>query len=319
MTGICVVHKVAWEDAAWTRLQKIGPFSYYPDYPEDEDELLERIGDAEIIIGADVVFSPRVIFSSPNLKMISVWSTGYDNVNLAAARERGIVISNVPSYSAYSVAEHAWAMALCLTKRIAEADAHVRSGNFDWSAIRGVEIYGKTAGVIGTGAIGSHCARIGGGFGCKVLATTKHPGRERAEALGVEYVSLNVLLRQSDLIFINTPFTPETRNLIDARAFQQMERRPILINTARGGIVEVEAMLDALEEGCISGLGLDVLWKEPPDWESPAFQRLLAAERVVLSPHCASHTREAFQRLTDVCLGNIEAFLNGYPANVVSS
>jgi phosphoglycerate dehydrogenase-like enzyme len=195
----------------------------------------------------------------------------------------------------------------------------VRSGKFDWSAIRGVEIYGKTVGVIGTGAIGSHCARIGNGLGCKVIAVTKHPEKERAQALGVEYVPLGELLRRSDLIFINVPLTPETAGLIDERAFQQMERRPILINSARGGIVEVEAMLAALEAGRISGLGLDVLWKEPPDWESPTFQRLLKAERVILSPHCASHTREAFQRLTNVCLDNIEAFLKGQPVNIVSS
>jgi phosphoglycerate dehydrogenase-like enzyme len=318
MKKISVVHTVAWEDAAWSRLQSIGPFSYYPDYPKDEDELIERMGGAEIVIGADVLIPRRVIFNSPNLKMISVWSTGVDNVDLAAARELGVVVSNVPGYSAYSVAEYAWAMALFLTKRLAEADAHVRSGKYDWSAIRSAEIYGKTAGIIGAGAIGSHCARIANGMGCKVIAATQRPDSARAEALGVEFVPLDELLRQSDLIFINAALTPETRHLIDARAFQCMHRQPILINTARGGIVEVEAMLDALEQGRVSGLGLDVLWKEPPDWASPAFKRLLAAERVILSPHCSSHTREAFSRLTDVCLDNIEAFLNGIPANVVS-
>ena len=319
MKEISIVHKVAWEDSAWTRLEKIGPFRYYPDYPLDEDELLRRIGEAEIIIGADVVFSRRVIFGSPNLRMISVWSTGYDNVDLAAAKERGILVSNVPGYSAFSVAEHAWAMALSLAKRLIEADAHVRSGNFDWSAIRGVELYGKTAGIIGLGAIGSHCARIGRGFGCRVIAATKHPSDERAEALGVEFVSLDELLQHSDLIFVNTPLTSETENLIDARAIKTMTRRPILINTAHGGIIEAGAMLEALEQGRLSGLGLDVLWKEPPDWDSPVLKRLLAAERVILSPHCASHTREAFERLTDVCLDNIQAYLSGRPENVVTS
>jgi phosphoglycerate dehydrogenase-like enzyme len=318
MIGIRVVHKVAWDDLAWERLKSIGPYAYFPDYPESDEDLLRRIGDGDIVIGADVVFSSRILHESRNLKMISVWSTGVDNVDLAAARECGILVSNVPGYSAYSVAEHAWAMALSLVKRLPEADAHVRSGSFDWSAIRGIEVYGKTAGIVGSGAIGSHCARIAQGLGCRVIATTKHPGRERAGALGVEFVSLDELLQHSDLIFISTSLNAETRNLIDAGAFGKMARRPVLINTARGGIVEADAMLDALESGRISGLGLDVLWKEPPDWNSPAFQRLLAAEGVILSPHCASHTGEAFARLTDVCLDNIEAYLNGSPTNVVS-
>jgi D-3-phosphoglycerate dehydrogenase len=279
--------------------------------------LIARIGEADIIVGADVQFSAEVITSSPNLKMISLWSTGYDSVDLEAARRRQIVVSNVPAYSAYSVAEHTWAMALHLAKKLTEADAHVRSRQFDWSAIQGIELYGKTVGIIGTGAIGAQSAAIARGFGCWVLAYTKHPSAARAEQLGVTYVSLPELLARSDIILLHAPLTAETRRMIDAQAFAQMAKRPILVNTARGDLIDVEAAIHALEAGQMRGLGLDVMGNEPPDWEEPVVQRLLAAERVVFSPHCASHTREAFERLTRICLDNVEAFLKDQPTNVL--
>jgi phosphoglycerate dehydrogenase-like enzyme len=208
-------------------------------------------------------------------------------------------------------------MALHLAKKLAEADAHVRGRQFDWSAIQGIELYGKTVGIVGTGAIGAQSAAIAHGFGCWVVAYTKHPSAARAEKLGVTYVSLAELLARSDIILLHAPLTGETMRMINAEALAQMEKRPILVNTARGALVDMEAALHALEMGQIRGLGLDVMEKEPPDWDDPRVQRLLAAERVVFSPHCASHTREAFERLTRICLDNVEAFLRGQPTNVV--
>jgi phosphoglycerate dehydrogenase-like enzyme len=314
---ISVPHTVTWEDSDWARLRTMGDVVHWPGYPSSEADLIARIGRADIIVGADVEFSAEVIYSNPNLKMISIWSTGYNNVDLEVARQRRIVVSNVPGYSAYSVAEHTWAMVLYLAKRLAAADAHVRHRQFDWSAIRGLELFGKIVGIIGTGAIGTRSAAIARGFGCRVLACTKHPSPLRAEQLGLTYVSLRDLLAKSDIILLHAPLTSETRHMINGKAFRQMTRKPILVNTARGAIIEMAALIRALDEGHISGLGLDVMWDEPPDWEAPAVQRLLRAENVVLSPHCGSHTREAFQRLTKVCLDNIEAFLNGTPTNVV--
>ena len=318
MLKISVPHTVVWDDSDWARLRKMGDVSYFSEYPATEADLIARIGEADIIVGADVEFSANVIKSNPNLRMISIWSTGYDNVDLEAARERNIVVSNVPGYSAYSVAEQTWAMVLHLAKQLAKTDAHVRAKQFDWSAVRGLELYRKTVGIIGTGAIGTHSAAIANGFGCQVLALTKHPSPERAEKLGVTYVSLAELLAKGDIILIHAPLTDETRNMVNAEAFGQMAKKPILVNTARGGIIKMDAAVNALEAGQIRGLGLDVMWDEPPDWDSPAVQKLLTADNVVLAPHCGAHTRESFQRLTSICLDNIEAFLNGEPTHVVA-
>lgn len=318
MLKISVPHTVVWDDSDWARLRKMGDVSYFSEYPATEAELIARIGEADIIVGADVEFSSEVIKSNPNLRMISIWSTGYDNVDLDAARQRDIVVSNVPGYSAYSVAEQAWAMVLHLAKKLAKTDAHVRAKQFDWSAIRGLELYDKTVGIIGTGAIGTHSAAIARGFGCQVLAHTKHPSPARAEKLGVTYVSLAELLAKSDIILLHAPLTDETKNMINAEAFSQMANKPILVNTARGGLIEMDAVVNALEAGQIRGLGLDVMWEEPPDWASPAIQKLLAADQVIFAPHCGAHTRESFQRLTSICLNNVEAFLKGEPTHVVT-
>jgi phosphoglycerate dehydrogenase-like enzyme len=318
MVKISVPHTVVWDDTDWARLREMGDVSYHIDYPATESELIARIGEADIIVGADVEFSSEVIMSNPILRMISIWGTGYDNVDLEAARLRNVVVSNVPGYSAYSVAEQTWAMVLHLAKKLAQADAHVRARHFDWSAVRGLELYGKTVGIIGTGAIGAHSAAIARGFGCQVLAHTKHPSPARAEKLGVTYVPLPELLARSDIILLHAPLTDETRDMINAEAFGQMANKPILVNTARGGIIEIDAVLNALEEGQIRGLGLDVMWEEPPDWDSPAIQKLLAADQVVFAPHCGAHTRESFQRLTSICLDNVEAFLKGEPTHVIT-
>ena len=250
--------------------------------------------------------------------MVALWSTGYNNVDLSAARRCGVTVSNVPGYSAHSVAEHAWAMALHLAKRLGQADAHVRRREFDWSAIEGLQIYGLTAGIIGTGQIGARSASIAAGLGCRVLAFTQHPSPERALSLGVTFVELPELLAQSDIILVHAALDAATYGLLNRAAFQAMARRPILINVARGEIVEMDALLEALESGRVRGVGLDVLWDEPPDWSSAGIRRLLAAANLLLSPHCGMHTGAAFRALTKLCLDNVEAFLSGHPTNVVS-
>lgn len=175
-----------------------------PSLPSGEDELLARIGDAQVVVSATIVpFTARVLESSPALKLLAIFSTGYNNVDLSAARRCGVTVSNVPGYSAHSVAEHAWAMALHLAKRLGEADAHVRRREFDWSAIEGLQIHGLTAGIVGTGHIGARSAAIAAGLGCRVLAFTKHPSPERASALGVTFVDLPELLAGSDIVLVH--------------------------------------------------------------------------------------------------------------------
>lgn len=316
---ISVVHTVTWDAGHFSRLESLGIVAYHPGYPATPAELAARMGEAEIVVGAEVPFSAEVLARCPNLAMLSLWSTGYDCVDLAAARQRRIVVSNVPGYATHSVAEHSWAMALHLAKKLSAADRHVREQKYDWSAIEGVELYGKTVGIIGLGAIGCRSAGIAQGFGCEVVAWTRHPDRPRAVPAGSRFVALPELLAVSELIFVHVPLNPATRHLLDSRAFAVMQARPIVINTARGEIIDLEAAVEALENGVIRGLGLDVMWTEPPDWSNVALQKLLHMEPVVLSPHCGSHTPEAFSRLADVCIANVEAFLAGRPANVVST
>ena len=209
-------------------------------------------------------------------------------------------------------------MVLHLAKRLGQADAHVRRREFDWSAIEGLQIHGLTAGIIGTGHIGARSTAIAAGLGCRVLAFTQHPSPERAQALGVTFVELPERLAQSDIILVHAALSASTHGLLDHAAFQAMARRPILVNVARGEIVEMDALLEALESGQVRGAGLDVFWDEPPDWSSRGMRRLLAADNVLLSPHCGMNTDAAFRALTKICFDNIEAFLSGHPVNVVS-
>jgi len=319
MTRIAVVHKVTWTPEEGLRREALGEVRYCPSLPSSEEELLARIDDAQIVISATIVpLTSPVIDRSPALRLLSIFSTGYNNVDLSAARRCGVTVTNVPGYSAHSVAEHAWAMVLHLAKRLGQADAHVRHHEFDWSAIKGLQIHGLTAGIIGTGNIGARSAAIATGLGCRVLAFTRHPSPERAQALGVTFVELPELLAQSDIILVHAALDAGSRGLLNRAAFQAMAQRPILVNVARGGIVEWEALLEALESGHLRGVGLDVLWDEPPDWSSPGIKRLLAAENLLLSPHCGMHTDAAFRALTKQCIDNIEAFLKGNPTNVVS-
>jgi len=319
MPRIAVVHKVTWMPEEWLRLEALGDVRYSPGLPSGEEDLLARIDDAQIVISATIVpFTGRVIERSPALRLLSIFSTGYNNVDLSAARRCGVTVTNVPGYSAHSVAEHAWAMVLHLAKRLGQADAHVRRHEFDWSAIEGLQIHGLTAGIIGTGHIGARSAAIAAGLGCRVLGFTKHPSPERASTLGITFVELSELLAQSDIILVHAALNAGTRGLLNRIAFEAMARRPILVNVARGETVEMDALLEALESGRLRGVGLDVLWDEPPDWCSAGMRRLLAAENLLLSPHCGMHTDAAFRALTRLCFDNIEAFLSGQPTNVVS-
>lgn len=319
MTKIAVVHKVTWTPEEWLRLEALGDVRYSPDLPSGEEELLARIDDAQIVVAAAIVpFTSRVIEGSPELRLLALLSTGYDTVDLSAARRCGVTVTNVRGASAHSVAEHAWAMVLHLAKRLGEADAHVRRHEFDWSAIEGLQIHGLTAGIIGTGHIGARSAAIGAGFGCRVLAFTKHPSPERALPLGVTFVELPELLVQSDIILVHAALDAGTHGLLNRAAFQAMARRPILVNVARAEIVEIDALLEALESGQVRGVGLDVFWDEPPDWSSAGMRRLLAAENLLLSPHCGMNTDAAMRALTKIGIDNIEAFLSGHPTNVVS-
>ena len=208
------------------RLESMGDVSIYEGVPSSSGQAIERIGNADIAILGWTNVTENMLNQMPNLKLISVWATGYDYVDVKAATQRRILITNVPGYAAQSVAEHAFALILALVRNLVKADTHVRSGKYSWQDFRGIELKGKTLGVIGTGAIGGQVVHLGKCFGMRVIAFTAHPSLERAEKLGVEYVELDDLLRQSDFLSLHLPLTPGTSRMLSSREFLLMKPQP---------------------------------------------------------------------------------------------
>jgi len=274
-----------------------------------------------------------VIESLPRLRLVLTMSTGYDHIDLQACRERGITVCNVPHYGENTVAEHTFALILSLSRKLHAAYFQGLRGEYRIRELRGFDLYGKTLGVIGAGNIGLHVIRIARGFGMRVLAYDVRPHPLLAEVLGFTYTDLDTLLRESDIVSLHVPATPETYHLINRDTLSKMKRGALLINTARGSVVDTEALLWALEEGILAGAGLDVIEGEEFIKEESALLRmpvaeetlkkvvqahlLLRRENVVFTPHIAFNSHEAVQRILDTTLENLKAYLEGRPQNVV--
>jgi D-lactate dehydrogenase len=270
----------------------------------------------------------------PNLRFITTRSTGYDHIDLDACRERGIQVAYVPSYGDHTVAEHAIALLLAIAHRIPESAERTRRGDFSNQGLTGFEIRGKTMGVIGTGNIGLHACRLAKGLGMHVLASDIEPDEESARDIGFTYKSLDDVLAEADVISLHVPATSQTEKLIAGDQFGLMKDGAVLINTARGSVVDVRAMVQALASGKLAGAGLDVLSEEPVirdeaetlravytrehDLESLlANHALLRLNNVIITPHNAFNTREAVGRITETTYENIHGFLDGKPINLV--
>lgn len=310
---IAVIDDVFMDGEQRERLRNMGDLSVYEGMSPSHEKAIERIENADIIICGWTDITEDILSKVANLKFVAIWATGYDYVDLEAATKRGILVTNVPGYAAQSVAEHTFALMFALVKNLIMADAHVRSGKYSWQEFRGIEIKGKTLGVIGTGAIGAQVARIGKCFGMQVIAYTVHPSPDRANKLGVEYVELDELLRQSDFITLHVPLVSTTKQMLSAREFSLMKPSAFLINTARAAIVDQEALYRALSEGKIAGAGLDDIIN-PDNTQNPLYR----LNNVILTPHMGFHTLEALKRKTNICLANVQAFINGHPQNVVN-
>ncbi|MGH9667188.1 MAG: NAD(P)-dependent oxidoreductase [Bryobacteraceae bacterium] len=283
--------------------------AYHDTLPGGEERLIERIADAAVVINirSSTRFTENVFHHSPDLRLLSLWGTGTDNVDLPAAAQHGVTVTNTPGVSAVSIAEHSLALLLAVARRIPWTDAEVRGGL--WPRGQGVQLHGKTLGVIGLGAVGRQLARLGAGIGMRVIAWTMHPN----PALGVELVLLDDLLAQSDVVSLHLRLSAETRGFLGKAQFARMKRSAILINTARGPIMEESALLDALGSGKIAGAGLDVFDTEPLPREHP-FTRF---ENVVLTPHSAGVTPEALEAGLRLAIDNVRSFLDGHPEHVV--
>lgn len=316
--------------------EALGPLApVFQSEPLDEDST-HLAAEAEIV---SVFIHSRLdrptLERLPRLRLIATRSTGYDHIDLAACAERGVVVANVPYYGENTVAEHTFGLILALSRNIHRAYVRTQRGDFSLAGLEGFDLKGKTLGVIGTGSIGLHVIRIAKGFGMEVVAHDLRPSRILPEVLGFRYVPLDELLQVSDIVSLHVPYLPATHHLMNRETFARMKRGSLLINTARGGLVDTESLMWALDEGILAGAGLDVLEGEELIQEEsqlltqPAVedklravlrQHLLARrENVVITPHIAFYSTEAVHRIMDVTIENINAFLDGNPQNVVSA
>ena len=283
--------------------------TFYTDRNEDEEVLIERAREADILVISNIPLKKHFFESCPNLKMISVAFTGVDHVDINECKKRGIMVCNAAGYSTEAVAELAIGMMIAVYRKIVGGDAITRICE-DRQGIPGCELHGKTVGIIGLGAIGQRVAQLAHAFGCQVLGYN----RSKKEIDQVTQVEKAELLSQSDIISVHLPLTPQTRNFIGTQEFQLMQSHAILINTARGPIVEQNALYHALRKGQLAGAALDVYDQEPP---LPANFELFNAPNLLMLPHMGYATREAFSSRLDIVIKNIEMWLAGTPQNKV--
>ena len=281
---------------------------FYTTLPADSRDLLARIGDADAVINirASTRFTADVLAESPRLRLISIWGTGTDHVDLGAAKARGIAVANTPAVSAVAVAEHAVSLMFAVARQTVNIDAAVRRG--EWPRAMVQQLHGKTLGVIGTGAIGREVARLGAGIGMHVIAWSFNQRGDHA------WVTLEDLFRRADVVSVHVRQSPETIGMIRAEHFAMMKPGAIFINTARGRIVVEHDLVEALRSRRIAGAGLDVFETEPLPADSPL--RLLP--NVVLTPHAAGITREATEAGLAMAIDNVLAFRAGAPLRVVN-
>ena len=302
-------------DLDWSGLRAIDPglVTYDATAPE---RVVERAKDAEILLVNKVKLTREVLEQLPALRYVGVLATGYDNVDCAAAREKGVVVTNVPGYSTDSVAQLVFALLLELCHQTGHHSDTVKAGRWAnqpyycyWDSPL-IELAGKTMGIFGLGKIGQRTAQIAQAFGMKVIACS----RTKKDVPGVTWVRFDELLRESDVISLSSPLTDQTRGLINKDALSKMKKTAFLINTSRGGLLVEQDVREALDAGVIAGAAVDVLSTEPPKADNP----LIGAKNIVITPHIAWATTEARTRLLEIVRGNIVAWQAGNTQNRVN-
>ena len=307
-------------DLNWDGLKEFGELTVYDRTPKDLPTILERIGDAEIVLENKINMNRELMDACPNLKYIGEIATGYNNVDTAAAKEKGITVTNIPAYSTASVAQLAFALLLEICHHTAHHNDLVHQGEWcscpdtmfydhTWPII---ELAGKTLGIIGFGQIGQSVARIAKAFGMKVIAYSRTV-REEGKALA-DYVTLDELLARSDVITLHCPLFPETKGLINKESIAKMKDGVILLNTSRGPLVNEADLAEALRSGKVYAAGIDVVSEEPMREDNP----LLTAPECFITPHMAWMSKEARTRLIDIAVNNIRQWINGTAINVVN-
>ncbi len=306
-------------DLSWGELEKLGELTVYDRTPvDDEEEIIRRIGDAELVYTNKTPISKRVIDACPSMKMISMLATGYNVVDYVYAKEKGIPVTNVPTYGTASVSQYSIALLLEICHHIGHHSESVHAGNWekciDWCYwdYPLIELDGKTIGIIGFGRIGQAEGRIAKALGMKVLAYDVYPN-DSGRAIG-EYVTLDELYAQADVISLHCNLTPENTGMINKESIAKMKDGVILINNARGQLINEQDVADALNSGKMGAAGLDVVYTEPIRGDNP----LLKAKNCIITPHISWAPKESRQRIMDCAVANAKAYLAGAPINVVN-
>ena len=306
-------------DLSWEELGKLGELTVYDRTSlTDEAEAIARIGDAEIVFTNKTPITRKVLDARPGIRFISLLATGYNCVDYAYAREKGIPVTNVPTYGTASVGQFAIALLLEICHHIGHHDASVHAGNWercaDWCYwdYPLIELDGKTMGIIGFGRIGQTTGRIARAMGMEVLAYDSHPS-DAGRAIA-EYVDLDALLSRSDVVALHCPLFPETEGIINRETIAKMKDGAILLNNSRGPLVVEQDLADALNAGKLAAAGLDVVSTEPIRGDNP----LLKAKNCIITPHISWAPKESRQRIMDCAVSNVKAFLAGSPVNVVN-
>ena len=306
-------------DLSWEELGKLGELTVYDRTSlTDEAEAIVRIGDAEIVFTNKTPITRKVLDACPGIRFISLLATGYNCVDYAYAREKGIPVANVPTYGTASVGQFAIALLLEICHHIGHHDASVHAGNWercaDWCYwdYPLIELDGKTMGIIGFGRIGQTTGRIARAMGMEVLAYDSHPS-DAGRAIA-EYVDLDALLSRSDVVALHCPLFPETEGIINRETIAKMKDGAILLNNSRGPLVVEQDLADALNAGKLAAAGLDVVSTEPIRGDNP----LLNAKNCIITPHISWAPKESRQRIMDCAVSNVKAFLAGSPVNVVN-
>lgn len=302
-------------DLSWAPLEALGRVTVYDSTPADC--VVKRAQDAEALIVNRIVLNRAVLDALPKLRYIGTLATGYNTIDVRAAREKGVTVCNVPLYCVETVAQLTLALLLALCCRVEHLSAVTRSGGWN-DAVEAthttapiLELSGKTLGILGFGNIGRAVAQLGLALGMRVLV---HSRTQRTLPAGCTWCGFETLFETADVVSLHCPLTDETRGIVSASVLARMKPTALLINTARGALVDENALADALNSGRLAGAGLDVMAEEPPRPDHP----LLTAKNCLITPHIAWASREARLRLIDAVAGNLRAFLAGQPVNVVS-
>ena len=301
-------------DMSWDPIRQIGDLKVYD--RTSRSEIIERCKEAEIILSNKTEFSEESIGKLNNVRLISVLATGYNVIDISAAKNRGIVVCNVPAYGTESVAQHTFALILELANKISLHSASVAHGDwqqspdYSYSIKPLIELAGKTLGIVGLGNIGLQTAKLANAFGMKVIYNSRNNKHTTLAA----FKSMEDVFSESDFISLHCPLTETNKEFVNKHFLQLMKPTAYLVNTARGQLINEQDLADALNNNDIAGAALDVLSKEPPDSSNP----LLTAKNCIITPHNAWSTSEARQRIIDITVENIKAFLSGHPINVVN-